>query len=351
MIRESQGNLLMAPVEALVNTVNTVGVMGKGIALQFKRAYPAMFHEYEAAAKAGKLSPGQVQVWESDQLDGPRYIINFPTKRHWRGPSKLEYVERGLDDLARVIAELGIKSIAVPPLGCGNGGLDWAVVRPLIVRKLEGLHAEVLLFSPTGAPKASGMVERRPRPRMTRGRAALLSIMRSYQHATWEAPSLVETQKLMYFLQEAGEPLSLKFTKGRYGPYADNLRHVLAELEGHYISGFGDGSARVAEAEPLRVLNADDPLIENELIGHPETQERIDRVLKLAEGYESPYGMELLATVHWVSHHSDEGCDLQGATDAIAQWSERKQQLFTPHHIERAWSSLRNQSWAAANCA
>jgi O-acetyl-ADP-ribose deacetylase (regulator of RNase III) len=351
MIREAHGNLLMAPAEALVNTVNTVGVMGKGIALQFKRAYPAMFREYEAAAKAGKLSPGRVQVWESDQLEGPRYVINFPTKRDWRAPSKLEYVESGLDDLARVIVELGIKSVAVPPLGCGNGGLDWNVVRPLIIKKLDGLGAEILLFPPAGAPAAEGMVDRRPTPRMTPGRAALITIMRAYQHATWEALSLIETQKLMYFLQEAGEPLRLRFTKGRYGPYSDNLRHVLAELEGHYISGFGDGSARVAEAEPLKVLNADDPVIEQELLAHPETKERIDRVLKLADGYESPYGMELLATVHWVNHHSDVGCDVQRTADAIGQWSERKQRLFTPHHIEKAMASLRSQSWVESDCA
>ncbi|MCC6497738.1 MAG: macro domain-containing protein [Propionibacteriaceae bacterium] len=343
MIRETSGNLLMAPAEALINTVNTVGVMGKGIALQFKRAYPAMYLEYERAAKAGELAPGRVQVWESDLLQGPRYIINFPTKRHWRGSSKLEYIERGLDDLARVIRDLGVKSIAVPPLGCGNGGLDWAEVKPLIERKLGSLEVDVLLYPPAGAPKAAAMVDRRPKPRMTRGRAALLTIMQAYQRATWDAPSLIEIQKLMYFLQESGEPLRLDYVKGRYGPYADNLRHVLAELEGHYLSGFGDGSARVAEAEPLAVLNADDPSITRELAAHPETMERVERVMELVEGYETPYGMELLATVHWVNHHSTAGGDQKHASQTIAAWSERKQRMFTPQHIERAWTSLQTR--------
>ena len=156
MIRESTGNLLMAPAQALVNAVNTVGVMGKGLALQFKKAYPAMFREYQAAAKAGELTPGRVQVWASDRLEGPRYVVNFPTKRDWRTPSKLEYVDTGLDDLARVIVELGITTIALPALGCGNGGLDWQVVRELIVKKLEGLDVEVLLFAPADAPGADG---------------------------------------------------------------------------------------------------------------------------------------------------------------------------------------------------
>ena len=117
MIREVSGNLLTADVDALVNTVNTAGVMGKGIALQFKRAYPAMFAAYEKAARAGDLQPGRMHVWPTNQLDGPRYVINFPTKRHWRGASRIEDVASGLADLSRVIRELDIRSVAVPPLG------------------------------------------------------------------------------------------------------------------------------------------------------------------------------------------------------------------------------------------
>lgn len=350
MIHDEQGNLLMAPVEAIVNTVNTVGVMGKGIALQFKRAYPQMYADYEKAAKAGDVTLGRVHVWESDQLDGPRYVINFPTKRHWRGPSKLEYIERGLDDLARVIQTLGIKSVALPPLGCGNGGLDWTQVRPLIVRKLGQLDADILLYPPAGAPQAAAMVDRRPQPKITLGRAALLAIMRAYQEATWDAPSLVETQKLMYFLQEAGEPLRLNFVKGRYGPYADNLRYVLAVLEGHYILGYGDGSSPIPEAEPLRVINADDPLIGAELDAHPATRERVDQVMELVQGFETPYGMELLATVHWVTHHPTAECSLQRTTEEIAAWSERKERLFTGHHVEEAWNTLLRREWAAPAC-
>lgn len=158
MITEAEGNLLDAPVDALVNTVNTVGVMGKGIALQFKRAYPVMFKEYAAAAKRGDLAIGRMHTWRTGQLSGPTIIINFPTKRHWRGSSKLADIEAGLDDLVDVVRREGVGSIAVPPLGCGQGGLDWAVVEPLIRSKLAQLgDVDVRLYPPAGPPPAADM--------------------------------------------------------------------------------------------------------------------------------------------------------------------------------------------------
>ncbi len=125
-----EGNILEADVQALVNTVNTVGVMGKGIALQFKNAFPAMFEAYVAACKAKKLQPGQMHVYDRGQMFNPRYIINFPTKRHWKGKSKIADIKAGLDALVEELRNWGIKSIAIPPLGCGYGGLDWDDVRP-----------------------------------------------------------------------------------------------------------------------------------------------------------------------------------------------------------------------------
>lgn len=346
VIREVEGNLLQAPVDALVNTVNTVGVMGKGIALQFKRAYPAMFDEYQRAAKAGQIKPGRVQVWYTNALEGPRFVINFPTKRHWKSPSRLDDISAGLDDLARVVRDLGIASIAVPPLGAGNGGLDWDAVRPLIEQKLSALDADVLVYPPKATPSAGAMPERRPRPAMTRGRAALLAIMRAYLDATWDAPSLIEIQKLMYFLQVAGEPLRLKFIQGRYGPYADNLRHVLVELEGHYILGFGDGSARVQEAEPLRLLSHELPEVDSELAHHPDTKDRVNRVLDLVSGYESPYGLELLASVHWVSSmDAATRQDPDRAALAVQGWTDRKRRLFTQDHVAKAWHTLDDHRW------
>jgi O-acetyl-ADP-ribose deacetylase (regulator of RNase III) len=152
MIEKSRGNLLEAPAEALVNTVNTVGVMGKGIALQFRQAYPEMYRAYEKACKDGEVRLGEVQTFDLGGLAGsPRWLINFPTKGHWRAASRLADIETGLVDLVAKIRKLNIRSIAVPPLGCGNGGLDWKVVRPLIENAFADLpDVRVLLFEPAG---------------------------------------------------------------------------------------------------------------------------------------------------------------------------------------------------------
>lgn len=346
MIRQAQGNLLQADVDALVNTVNTVGVMGKGIALQFKRVFPAMFKDYAKAAKNGELRLGSMHVWPTGSMSGPRFVINFPTKGHWKASSRLADVERGLDDLVRVIRAEGIRSIAVPPLGCGNGGLDWSVVEPLIRRKMGPLEdVEVLLFAPAGAPAAAAMPTAAAAPRMSAGRAALIGLLASYSRHALAEPSLIEAQKLMYFLQVAGEPLRLEFQGHHYGPYADNLRHVLREVEGHYLSGFGDGATPVLHAEPLTLLpGAEDaarPLLEQ----HPETSQRIDRVLDLIEGFESAYSLELLATVHWLLHH-ERASDLEALIAGVQAWSPRKGRMFTADHIRIAVEALESRGWA-----
>jgi O-acetyl-ADP-ribose deacetylase (regulator of RNase III) len=143
------GDLLSADVEALVNTVNTVGVMGKGLALQFKRRFPANFAIYAAACQRGEVEVGRMLIVETARTTTPRFIINFPTKKHWRDPSRLEYVRAGLVALVCEIRERGIRSIAIPPLGCGNGGLTWAAVRPLIDQALEKLTGvRALVFAP-----------------------------------------------------------------------------------------------------------------------------------------------------------------------------------------------------------
>src|ERR1700674_5343955 len=139
MIRYTQGNLLEAPTEALVNTVNEVGVMGKGVALMFSEAFPDNARAYVEACKDGKVHVGRMFVTENRELTEQRWIINFPTKKHWRGPSRLEWIHDGLKDLVRVIKAKKIRSIALPPLGCGNGRLDWTMVRHEIEASLAGL--------------------------------------------------------------------------------------------------------------------------------------------------------------------------------------------------------------------
>lgn len=343
MIEITQGNLLDAPVEALVNTVNTAGIMGKGIALQFKQAFPPMFQAYARACKAGEVQLGRMQVFDNGGLlGGPRWIINFPTKGHWRSASRLEDIEAGLQDLAATVRRLNIRSIAVPPLGCGNGGLNWNDVLPRIQKTLGALpEVRVLVFAPGAVPPAQAMPNRTARPPMTVGRAALILLIDRYLKGLLDPfVTLLEVHKLMYFAQEAGEALRLKYVKGPYGPYAENLRHVLTAIEGHLLSGYGDGGD--TPDKPLELVPGAAADARAFLKGYPATLERFARVSKLVEGFESSFGMELLATVHWVM--TREGAREQGIVDAIHAWNLRKQ-MFSDQQIVLAAKRLTDEGW------
>lgn len=356
MIQDAHGNLLTAEADALVNTVNTVGVMGKGIALQFKRAFPENYKAYKAACDQGEVQLGQVFIWDAGELAPakPRFVINFPTKKHWRSRSTLAVIRAGLDDLVRQVRDLPVKTLAVPPLGCGHGGLRWNDVRPLIVEALGELEGvEVLLFPPEGAPSAADQPSRTQLPRMTPGRAALIGVMERYLPFAVDVTA-VDIQKLMYFMQEAGEPLKLRFAKGTYGPYADNLRHVLASMEGHYISGVGDGSSKALEPIPFEILEGASTAAATVLAERPETTARVHRVTELIEGFESAYGLELLASVHWAGTRDVEGAP-RGAPApeadierTVSSWNRRKGQLFRPAHITKALEHLQRRGWLEA---
>lgn len=347
MIELTRGNLLEAPAEALVNTVNCVGYMGKGIALQFKQAFPANFKHYEAACHAGDLVPGKMMIHDNGGLVNPRYIINFPTKRHWKGKSRIEDIESGLSALVADVQRLGIRSIAVPPLGCGLGGLEWRLVRPMIEQAFAGLpDVQVLLFEPAGAPEAKAMPVRTERPHMTPARALFIKLMDAYSALDYSR-TLLEVQKLAYFLQEAGEPLRLNYEAGHYGPYAPNLNKVLEVMEGHFIRGYGDSQKPEAEIEllPGAVDEASAFLADKR-----DSLTRLEQVADLIEGFETPYGMELLATVHWVAHYGGRqgeapAADVDAATNVVHAWNPRKQNIFKPDHIRAAWMQLGQRGW------
>jgi len=347
VIELASGDILKSDVEVLVNTVNCVGVMGRGIALQFRKAFPGNYKDYKAACDRKEVRPGKMFVHDLGRLTNPRYVINFPTKRHWKGNSRIEDIESGLDDLVEVIREKQIRSIAIPPLGSGLGGLNWGEVRSRIEASLEQFEdVRILLFQPEGAPESMRMVRGNKAPKMTIGRASLLCLMRRYLAAVMDpSVSLLEIHKLMYFLQESGEELKLRYQKATLGPYADNLRHVLTAIEGHFIVGYGDaGDQPDKQLEVLPgVWEHADEIITN----HPATQERFDRVARLIDGFETPFGMELLATVHWVGTR-------EGATnpdEAIKktyEWNARKSQ-FTEAHIRTAYEVLSEQEWLPAD--
>jgi O-acetyl-ADP-ribose deacetylase (regulator of RNase III) len=345
MFERGTGNLLEADVDALVNTVNTVGIMGKGIALQFRRAFPEMFDAYEKACKANEVVIGRMFVVDRHTLIPPRYIINFPTKRHWKGKSRLVDIEAGLTDLIKCVKELGIKSIAIPPLGCGNGGLNWADVRPLIIKAFANISdVRVLLFAPGNAPEPEEMPNKTTPPNMTHNRAAIIGIMSRYAVLDYRL-SILEVQKLAYFLQQAGQPLRLKFEKAQYGPYADNLRKSLRNLEGHFISGFGDGSNN--RDAPISVVPAAVEEANRFLAEDTETKNRFDRVASLIEGFETAYGLELLATVHWAAKESSRttAANFEDLVKTVHSWNDRKMELMLPDHIMVAWRQLKEQEW------
>ena len=331
MIDVTRGNLLDAEADAVVNTVNCVGVMGKGIALQFKRAYPQNFRAYKEACDRGEVRMGQMLVVPAGGLTSPKYIINFPTKRHWRARSQLADIDAGLRSLVAEVQRLGVRSIALPPLGCGNGGLDWRDVRPRIERAFAALpDVHVVLFEPAGSPPAESTPIGTKRPTMTRGRATLIALMERYRGLGYRL-TLLEIQKLAYLLQVAGEPLHLRYVKDKFGPYAAELNRVLQAMEGHYTRGYGDRSRR---AEIVTLPDAVKH-VERVLAINKEPAARLDRVARLIEGFESPFGVELLATVHWVADEcgAAEGVDLDAVLIGVHAWNARKRQLFAPREV------------------
>ncbi len=343
MIELRQDDILKAKVDVLVNTVNCVGVMGRGIALQFKKAFPEVFKAYESVCKRGELLPGMVLVHDLNRFAQPHYVIDLPTKRHWRSKSRIEDIELGLGALVAEVRRLGVKSVAVPPLGCGLGGLEWKDVRPRIERAFQGLpDVQVLLFEPKGAPSAEEMAKAEKKPNMTEGRAALLGLMRRYLAAVMDpSVTLLEIHKLMYFMQETGQNLKLVYAKGPYGPYAENLRHVLTHIEGHFVTGYGDASDRPDKQIELKreAIEAAEEFLAN----HPRVHERFNRVSDLIEGFETPFGMELLATVHWVAAH-EEALTVEQAIERAYAWSDRKR-IFKEQHIQIAWAVLSRKGW------
>ena len=338
-----KGDIIKADAEALVNSVNCVGIMGRGIALQFRSAFPDNYKAYAAACDRGDVQPGRMFVFETHSLTNPKYIINFPTKRHWRGKSRIEDITTGLDDLVAEIQNRGIRSVAIPPLGSGLGGLDWNLVEPLVTLALSRIpEVQVLVHEPSGAPAPADMVKPSKVPTMTAGRAALVGLLDRYLRGLLEPfVSLLELHKLMYFMQEAGEPLRLKYVKAIYGPYGENLRHSLNAMEGHMTFGYAEGGDQPDKL--IQVVPGATAEAEQFLADHPDTLARFERVVDLVSGFETPFGLELLATVHWVAAH--EGAAT--ANDVIHktyEWNDRKRR-FSPDQIALAVSVLREKGW------
>jgi len=339
MMRFTQGNLLDAKVEAVVNTVNTVGVMGKGIALMFKERFAENYEAYVEACKAGEVQVGHMFVTPGAELSGPRWIVNFPTKKHWRQPTKIEWVHDGLVDLKAVIREKNIRSIALPPLGCGNGGLDWADVRPMIEDALGDLpDVEVIVYEPTA--KYQNVAKRQGVEKLTPARALIAEMVRRYWVLGIEC-TLLEAQKLAWFLERSikrlglEDPMDLQFKADRYGPYAHRLTHLLNGLDGSYLHC----DKRLADAAPFDTIWFEESKRETVELYLRSAAARdyvpaLEATDALIDGFQSPLGMEALATVDWLIAREGVKPTLDDVRAGLRQWpagdgaASRKLRLF-----------------------
>ncbi|MBI2790888.1 MAG: macro domain-containing protein [Gammaproteobacteria bacterium] len=338
IIEKTSGSLLESNVDALVNTVNCVGVMGKGLALQFKKAYPENFKAYEKACTHHQLVLGKMHVFETHAVN-PRYIINFPTKGHWKAKSRLIDIEKGLAALKQEIIKLNIKSIAIPPLGCGNGGLDWKVVLPLIENSLMDLvDVEIFIYSPQEHKGPRYIEVKSETPKMTKTRALFILLIKDYKEPDYALTS-IEIQKLAYFMYRTGENLNLNFVKHLYGPYSPKIRHVLNDMEGHYLLGCGDNADRAE----IKIKPGVEVTAYEFLKNDSSSLERLNLIRQLIEGYETPYGMELLSSIDWLAAQ-EEARSLDDVYKGLKEWNTRKAQ-FKPKHVESGWKHLKALNW------
>lgn len=340
MIHYKKGSLFDSEAEALVNTVNTVGVMGKGIALQFKNMFPDNFKIYSNAYKNKELKIGKLLVTEeATLLDGKKIIINFPTKTDWRLPSEYKYIEEGLDELINVIKEKNIKSIAIPPLGTGNGGLNWNKVKQILESSLSNINCEIFIYEPNATIKE---VLKKERVKLTPARAMLLSVLYELVR-NGEFVSEFAAEKVAYFLQRFGakETFKLEFQPNFYGPYSGKVKHVLYYLNGSYIMGYSSKDKK--PFEELEIIHDAEKEVNN-FLNKPENEGHkaiVEKTKKFLTGFYSPFGLELLSTIDFLI--TEKKVEKQDEiTKELANWSGRKKTLFTnPKFIEIATQNIK----------
>ena len=340
MIKTEKGDLLNANTTALVNTVNTVGVMGKGIALQFKEAFPNNTKKYIEACKNKELFPGKLlAIWDANLQLGEKLIINFPTKVHWRQPSKYEYIEKGLVALRKLIIQEKIQSIAIPPLGCGNGGLEWEIVKDMIYKFLEDLDTDVILFEPNDKIKEIlQKQESKKIVKLTPARASLLYSLFAFE-SIGEYSSLFAANKLAYFLQRKGQKLNLDFKPYHYGPYAIGVEKVLYSLNGVYLKGMEQGNVKPFEPLLLNYEKWDEinTYIKNNLSS--EDLSRLNSLMNFISNFSSELSLEVLATVDYIIYQNPK-FTLNEVIQYIKEWNNRKSQLFKPSLVKEAYTYL-----------
>lgn len=339
MIKYVVGNILESDAEALVNTVNTEGVMGKGIALQFKKAFPTNFKLYVDACKNDKIAIGKSLVTKDSNLDlGERYIINFPTKKTWRKPSEYQFIEKGLDDLINIIHEYNIKSIAIPPLGAGNGGLVWEEVKKIIEYKLLKIDVDIFVYEPTSAIKEKLKSER---VKLTDARALLLYVLYDLVR-NGEYVSEFSSEKVCYFLQRFGASkyFKLHFEPKFYGPYSGKVRYVLNALNGSYVMGYSDMDTK--PFAPLTLVADGYEKVKKHVESNEELFSIAEKTTRFLTGFYSDFALELLSSLDYLSDKYGT-THTETLTQALGEWSDRKRTLFSdPRYIQISMRHLKS---------
>lgn len=342
MIQYITGNILDSNAQALVNTVNTMGVMGKGIALQFKKAYPNNYKAYEKASKNEEVKVGKMFVTlDSNTTTGERIIINFPTKTNWRKPSEYKYIEDGLKNLIEVINDKKIISIAIPPLGAGNGGLNWEKVKKLIEQKLGHLNINIYVYEPTLQIQEHLMKER---VKLTDARALLLYILYDLVK-NGEYVSEFSSEKVCYFLQKFGAKkyFKLEFEPNFYGPYSGKVRFVLNAINGSYLMGYSDMNKK--PFEPLTLVSDAYVTVKNHIENNNELLEIAKKTIVFLRGFYSDFALELLSSIDYIST-KENTLDRQTISKGLEKWSDRKRTLFSnPKYLEVSLRHLQSTNF------
>ena len=325
MIYYKKGNILESQADALVNTVNTQGIMGKGIALQFKKEFPKNHKIYQEEYKRGELAIGKLLIVEdSSFMTGKKMIINFPTKTTWRKPSEYQYIEHGLNELVKILPKYKIKSIALPPLGSGNGGLDWDKVKLIIEKKLATLSIDVYIYEPSTQIQE---ILKKERVQLTDARAMLLSVLYEVVQ-NGEFVSEFSSEKICYFLQRFGakEHFKLNYSPNFYGPYSGKVKYVINYLNGSYIMGYSAMDKK--PFEPLHLVPDGFDKVDEYINSKPELSKIVKETKAFLEGFYSDFALELLSTVDYITF-KEQTFDFEKVKASLNNWSERKRTLFS----------------------
>ncbi len=342
MIKYITGDIFESDADALINTVNTVGVMGKGIALQFKKAYHYNYKAYVEACKRNEIEIGKVFIVKDSNLNsGTKYIINFPTKKDWRKPSEYSFIEAGLDDLVRVLNEYKIKSVAIPPLGAGNGGLEWEKVKKIIEHKLGRLDVEIMVFEPTQQIKEQLKKER---VKLTDARALLLYVLYDLVK-NGEYVSEFSSEKVCYFLQRFGAKkyFNLEFSPNFYGPYSGKVRFALNVLNGSYIMGYSDMTKK--PFEPLTLIADGYDVVKAHIEGNSELNNIAKKTIDFLNGFYSDFALELLSSIDFIATNQN-SFDKKVISKQLENWSDRKRSMFSnPKYIDISVKQLQSAAF------